>query len=73
MSRILYVLVLLFAMTSRTFAATDDIGLYVKDIILDWSGGGGTKDVENNAFTTNQYATNYWDIHDLMPNSRRTG
>lgn len=65
MSRILYVLVLLFAMTSRTFAATDDIGLYVKDIILDWSGGGGTKDVENNAFTTNQYATNYWDIHDL--------
>ena len=36
-----------------------------KDIILDWSGGGGTKDVENNAFTTNQYATNYWDIHDL--------
>ena len=64
MSRILYVLVLLFAMTSRTIAATDDIGLYVKDIILDWSGGGGTKDVENNAFTTNQYATNSkWSLH----------
>ena len=56
------------AMTSSTFAATDDIGLYVKDIILDWGGGGGSKDVDKNSFTTNQYATNYWDIHDLSTN-----
>ncbi len=68
MKRILHVLVLLTAMTSSTFAATDDIGLYVKDIILDWGGGGGKKDVDNNSFTTNQYATNYWDIHDLSTN-----
>ena len=68
MKRILHVLVLLMAMTSSTFAATDDIGLYVKDIILDWGGGGGTKDVDKNSFTTNQYATNYWDIHDLSTN-----
>ena len=68
MKRILHVLVLLMAMTSSTFAATDDIGLYVKDIILDWGGGGGKKDVDNNSFTTNQYATNYWDIHDLSTN-----
>jgi len=68
MKRILHVLVLLMAMTSSTFAATDDIGLYVKDIILDWGGGGGSKDVDKNSFTTNQYATNYWDIHDLSTN-----
>ena len=68
MKRILNLLVLLMAMTSSTFAATDDIGLYVKDIILDWGGGGGTKDVDKNSFTTNQYATNYWDIHDLSTN-----
>ena len=68
MKRILNLLVLLMAMTSSTFAATDDIGLYVKDIILDWGGGGGTKDVDKKSFTTNQYATNYWDIHDLSTN-----
>ena len=55
-------------MTSSTFAATDDIGLYVKDIIIGWNGGGGTKDVEHNAFSYNQYAENYWDIHDLSTN-----
>lgn len=48
-----------------SFASTDDIGLYVNDIILDWSGGGGTKDVVNNSLTSNQSAINYWDIHDL--------
>ena len=68
MKRILHVLVLLMAMTSSTFAATDDIGLYVKDIIIGWNGGGGTKDVEHNAFSYNQYAENYWDIHDLSTN-----
>ena len=68
MKRILHVLVLLTAMTSSTFAATDDIGLYVKDIIIGWNGGGGTKDVEHNAFSYNQYAENYWDIHDLSTN-----
>ena len=68
MKRVLNLFVLLMAMTSSTFAATDDIGLYVKDIIIGWSGGGGTKDVEHNAFSYNQYAENYWDIHDLSTN-----
>ena len=68
MKRILSLLVILMAMTSSTFAATDDIGLYVKDIIIGWSGGGGTKDVDHNAFSYNQYAENYWDIHDLSTN-----
>ena len=68
MKRVLNLFVLLMAMTSSTFAATDDIGLYVKDIIIGWNGGGGTKDVEHNAFSYNQYAENYWDIHDLSTN-----
>ena len=68
MKRVLNLFVLLMAMTSSIFAATDDIGLYVKDIIIGWSGGGGTKDVEHNAFSYNQYAENYWDIHDLSTN-----
>ena len=68
MKRIMYISILLMALTSSAFAATDDIGLYVKDIIIGWSGGGGTKDVEHNAFSYNQYAENYWDIHDLSTN-----
>ena len=65
MKRILHLLVFLVTMTSSAFAATDDIALDVNNIIIDWSGGGGTKDVDNNAFTYRQYAENYWDIHDL--------
>ena len=65
MKRILSIFVLLMALTSAAFSATDDIALHVNGIIIGWSGGGGTKDVEHNAFSYNQYAENYWDIHDL--------
>ena len=68
MKRILSLLLLLVTLSSSTFASTDDIGLYVKDIIIGWNGGGGTTDIEHNAFTYRQYAENYWDIHDLSTN-----
>ena len=42
-----------------------DIALSIEDIIVDWYGGGGEKDPDNNSFTYKQYANNYWDIHDL--------
>ena len=31
----------------------------------DWGGSGGKADSETNSYTYNQYALNYWDIHDL--------
>ena len=62
MKRILSLLLLLVTLSSSTF------GLYVKDIIIGWNGGGGTTDIEHNAFTYRQYAENYWDIHDLSTN-----
>lgn len=67
MKRLLNLLVLLAITISNAYAAaaTDDITLPVKDIIVDWNGGGGSKDIGNNSFTYNQYANNYWDIHDL--------
>ena len=66
--RFLTLPLLLTAITLSASAATDDIGLYVKDIIVGWNGGGGKKDVEHNAFSYYQYAENYWDIHDLSTN-----
>lgn len=68
MKNILNIILLLFVMATNAFAATDNIALYVKDIVVDWSGGGGTKDVENNTFNYKKYANNYWDIHDLNTN-----
>jgi hypothetical protein len=65
MKKILSLFMLWQCIAITSFASTDDIGLYVNDIILDWSGGGGTKDVVNNSLTSNQSAINYWDIHDL--------
>jgi hypothetical protein len=64
MKKILSLFMLWQCIAITSFASTDDIGLYVNDIILDWSGGGGTKDVVNNSLTSNQSAINYWDIHD---------
>ena len=49
--RFLTLPLLLTAITLSASAATDDIGLYVKDIIVGWNGGGGKKDVEHNAFS----------------------
>ena len=54
MKNILNIILLLFVMATNAFAATDNIALYVKDIVVDWSGGGGTKDVENNTFNYNK-------------------
>jgi hypothetical protein len=64
MKKILSLFMLWQCIAITSFASTDDIGLYVNDIILDWRGGGGTKDVVNNSLTSNQSAINYWDIHD---------
>ena len=36
-----------------------DIALSIEDIIVDWYGGGGEKDPDNNSFTYKQYANNY--------------
>ena len=65
MKRIILFITIVATIITRSYAATDDIALNVKDIIADWSGGGGIVDPDNNSYTYKQYATNYWDIHDL--------
>lgn len=65
MTRLLLLLAVVTAMINCSYAANDDIALHVKDIITDWGGSGGQADSETNSYTYNQYALNYWDIHDL--------
>lgn len=65
MKRLLLLLAVVTAMINCSYAANDDIALHVKDIITDWGGSGGKADSETNSYTYNQYALNYWDIHDL--------
>ena len=65
MKRIILFIAIVTTMATGSFAATDDIALYIKDIIADWGGGGGSANLANNSYTYKQYATNYWDIHDL--------
>lgn len=65
MKRLFSIVAFITSIFTGAYAATDDIALYIKDIVTDWSGGGGSADLENNSYTYKQYATNYWDIHDL--------
>ena len=64
MKRILYLLVLLMAMTSSTFAV-GDISLSVSDMQFDWGGWGGSADATENSITFPNWANNYWTADNL--------